>query len=39
VIKCRDDSERLLLCLAFVFEISMFDGGGPQYQVYKLVAS
>ncbi|CAF3322381.1 unnamed protein product [Rotaria socialis] len=39
VIKCLDNSEQLLLCLAFVFEIAMFDAGGPQYQVYKLVAN
>ncbi|CAF0787794.1 unnamed protein product [Adineta steineri] len=39
VIKCLDNSERLLLCLAFVFEIAMPDAGGPQYQVYKLVAN
>jgi transcriptional enhancer factor len=39
VINCLDNPERLLLCLAFVFEISMFDASGPQYQVYKLVAN
>ncbi|CAF2969002.1 unnamed protein product [Rotaria sp. Silwood2] len=39
VIKCLDNPEQLLLCLAFVFEIAMFDAGGPQYQVYKLVAN
>ncbi|CAF1068508.1 unnamed protein product [Adineta ricciae] len=39
VIKCLDNSERLLLCLAFVFEIAMPDVGGPQYQVYKLVSN
>ncbi|UJR15931.1 hypothetical protein I4U23_002851 [Adineta vaga] len=39
VIKCLDNNERLLLCLAFVFEIAMPDVGGPQYQVYKLVAN
>jgi hypothetical protein len=38
VIKSRDNSEELLLCLAFVFEIAGIDSGGPQYQVYKLVA-
>jgi len=39
VIKCLDNPERLLLCLAFVFEIPLFDAGGPQYHVYKLVAN
>jgi transcriptional enhancer factor len=39
VIKCLDNPERLLLCLAFVFEIATFDAGGPQYQVYKLVSN
>lgn len=39
MIKCRDESDQLLLCLAFVFEIGTSDGSGPQYQVYKLVAN
>ena len=39
MIKYRDDPDNILLCLAFVFEIALFDAGGPQYQVYKLVTS
>lgn len=39
VIKRPDNPERLLLCLGFVFEIATLDAGGPQYQVYKLVAN
>ncbi|CAF0742660.1 unnamed protein product [Didymodactylos carnosus] len=36
VVKCRD-TQRLLLCIAYVFEIATFDSAGPQYHVYKLV--
>ena len=39
VIKSCDGAQKLLLCLAFAFEVAMFDTGGPQYQIYKLVAS
>jgi len=39
VIKSLDIPERLLLCLAFVFEIATPETGGPQYQVYKLVSN
>ena len=39
VIKSFDGAQQLLLCLAFVFEVALFNAGGPQYQVYKLVAN
>ncbi|CAF0843800.1 unnamed protein product [Didymodactylos carnosus] len=38
VVRCRD-THRLLLCIAYVFEIGTYDSTEPQYHVYKLVGN